>query len=162
MQMNVWGGTPTWMRLVCASVKKCSQITDIQGDLKTNSCKGSSTSMTSVDKRLCVGSLSEAGDPSGPRAGGLGVRRFSSMERPREHQKRSELRLPRSMIGVTSTAVLTGGFVARSVKNESQHWCGVFIMPTFDVGKMKFISKHEKRTWERLGSPKEQLKVQGE
>lgn len=64
------------MRLVCASVKKCSQITDIQGDLKTNSCKGSSTSMTSVDKRLCVGSLSEAGDPSGPRAGGLGGEAF--------------------------------------------------------------------------------------
>lgn len=40
---------------VCASVNKCLQKTDIQEDLKTNSCKGSGHSMTSVDKRLCVG-----------------------------------------------------------------------------------------------------------
>ena len=54
---------------VCASVKKCLQKTDIQEDLKTNSCKGSGPGMTSVDKRLCVG-FSGAGDSSALEAGG--------------------------------------------------------------------------------------------
>lgn len=37
------------------------------------------------------------------------------------------------MIRVMSTAVLAGGCVARSVKDESMHSWGVFIMSTFDV-----------------------------
>lgn len=54
----------------CVSMNKCHQKkTDIYEYLKTNSCKGSGHSMTSVDKRLCVG-FSGAGDSSAPQAGG--------------------------------------------------------------------------------------------
>lgn len=53
--------------------------------------------------------------------------RYLSRDRNiKKKEKKSELLelwlcLTRSMIGVASMAVLAGGFVARGVKNESQH-----------------------------------------
>ncbi len=139
------------MRLLkcVASVKSALKEANIQVDLKTNSCKGIGSSMTSVDKRSCV-SFSGAGDSSAPQAGGEALQQRGRDGRNIKNSASRELRLrlARSMIGVISTAVLTGGFVARSVKNESLCRCGVFIMSTFDVRKL--IGKHETRAWRRL------------
>lgn len=55
--------------IACVHLCKREKVTDIQEDLKTNSCIGSRPSMTSVDKRLCVG-ISGAGDSSALQAGG--------------------------------------------------------------------------------------------
>lgn len=78
--------------------------------------------MTSVDKRLCVG-FSGAGDSSAPQAGGEAFQQRGETAETSKTQRAgsSGYAFARSMIGVTSTAVLAGGFVARSVKNESPH-----------------------------------------
>lgn len=58
--------------------------TEFQEDLKTNSCKSSGPSMTSVDKRLCVG-FSGAGDSSAPQA-------MAEAFQQHKHQKHMEPR----------------------------------------------------------------------
>lgn len=80
--------------------------------------------MTSVDKRLCV-DFSGAGDSSALRGwgwGGQGVR-FSSVKR-HKHQK-SKLRVLATPYEISdrgySYSCCHGGFVARSVKNESPY-----------------------------------------
>lgn len=98
-------------------------------------------SMTSGDNRLRV-DFSGAGDSSAPQAwrrrrrGISAARRDGNMKKKKSELRELWLCLTRSMIEVTSTAVLTGGSVARSVKNESRHWCGI-IMSTFYGGGKK-------------------------
>lgn len=133
-------GLPAWTLVACEGLCVCvcgknAEKQILKKDLKTNNCQGSGPGMTSVDKRLCV-DFSGAGDSSALQRWG-GERHFSSVKR-QKHQK-SELRVLAMPYEISdrgySYSCCHGGFVARSVKNESPYWCRVFIMSTFDVKK---------------------------
>lgn len=72
--------------------------------------------------------------------------RYTSAEAGTSKKKRKSellelwLCLTRSMIGVTTMAVLTGGFFARGVKNESRHRCGFIVSISHGEKKPKTSS----------------------
>lgn len=91
--------------------------------------------------------------------------RYTSAEAGTSKKKRKSellelwLCLTRSMIGVTSVAVLTGGFFARGVKNESRHRCGFIVSISHGEKKTQniLIGKHEITAQARGGHWKFQL-----